>query len=100
MRSTRILQCRDNGIEVPSKQVHQVEASCPLRNELTPGFWKTSEMGQYRLINQTAGCVGMPLLMMPKPFQPAQFSLRASPVPANLVDGDGLIKLTLVLQLM
>ena len=87
--------CRGQGITIEEKRVRVMppQTSAALKNELTQGFWnRAANIGYYRLINQTAPCMGQPLLVTPGEAPPADGETLL-PVPRDVVDDHGMITL-------
>ena len=67
-----------------------VAPTCPMKNELRQGFWNVAaDVGLYRLINQTAECQGLPLLVTTVPLAPTR---HLTPVPSHLIGDHGCVK--------
>ena len=90
--------CRRNGLAVPAARVRTVLSNCNLRNELRPGFWsgpslKQNVVGSFRLINQTADCIGSPLLLTSDESAYPATSTYLDVVPSDIVDANNYVNL-------
>ena len=90
--------CRMNGLAVPAARVRTVLSNCNLRNELRPGFWsgpslKQNVVGSFRLINQTADCIGSPLLLTSDESAYPATSTYLDVVPSDIVDANNYVNL-------
>ena len=84
--------CRADGIVVSASRLRICLSPDMLQNQLNMGLWsRTKSAGRYRLINQTAGCKGGAMLLSAGVEAPT--STEFAMLPANLVDGQGMVKL-------